>query len=148
MFTGPGLCNYTSFLSSKNLSYSSLARRRLLPHWGQKRERSYSAFRTAKAFSMSSKLTIPPHIRCTYSGVMPARSIEQERISFSINCRSGRAVLHSQCYSSYCRCIYGRIWPANGIAYLTIKLRFVQHSHPTYTQQTLNAVYPCSNQLI
>ena len=48
---------------------------------------SYSAFRTANAFSMSSKLTVPPHMRWTYSGVMPARSIEQERISFSINCR-------------------------------------------------------------
>src|SRR5574344_2045411 len=48
---------------------------------------SYSAFRTANAFSISSKLTVPPHMRWTYSGVMPARSIEQERISFSINCR-------------------------------------------------------------
>lgn len=48
---------------------------------------SYSAFRTANAFSMSSKLTVPPHMRWTYSGVMPARSIEQERISFSINSR-------------------------------------------------------------
>ena len=48
---------------------------------------SYSAFRTANAFSMSSKLTVPPRMRWTYSGVMPARSIEQERISFSTNYR-------------------------------------------------------------
>lgn len=48
---------------------------------------SYSAFKTANASSISSKLTVPPHMRWTYSGVMPARSIEQERISFSINCR-------------------------------------------------------------
>lgn len=48
---------------------------------------SYSAFKTAKDFLISSKLTVPPHMRWTYSGVMPARSIEQERISLSINCR-------------------------------------------------------------
>lgn len=80
---------------SNILSYSSWARRRLLPHWGQKRERFYSAFNTARAFLMPSKLTVPPHTRWTYSGVIPARSIEQERISFSNNyCR--QLATHSQ----------------------------------------------------
>ena len=78
--------NYFILPSSVILSYSSLlygACRTL----GSEEGRIYSAFKTAKAFSMSSKLTVPPHMRWAYSGVMPARSIEQERISFSINSR-------------------------------------------------------------
>ena len=68
-------CIQNTFYCHKNKLFSGL------------RQLSYSAFRTANAFSMSSKLTVPPHMRWTYSGVMPARSIEQERISFSINYR-------------------------------------------------------------
>lgn len=33
---------------------------------------SYSAFKTAKAFSISSNLTVPPHMHGAYSWVMPA----------------------------------------------------------------------------
>ena len=71
----------------------------------------HSALKTSKALLMSSKLTVPPHMRWTYSGVMPARSIEQERISLSTNSRRRATKSSLNCYSSSCQCIYGCIKP-------------------------------------
>ena len=47
---------------------------------------------------MSSKLTVPPHIRLTYSGVIHPGSIEQERTSDSINSRRRSTIPYKNLY--------------------------------------------------
>ena len=93
---------------------------------GSEEGRIYSAFKTAKAFLMSSKLMVPPHMRWTYSGVMPARSIEQERISFSINCRRRATNSSFTVLFIILRCIYGCIRPVICNTYFTPRYPPVQ----------------------
>ena len=63
---------------------------------------SYSAFKTANAFSMSSKLTVPPHMRWTYSGVSRRSPLSRNASRPQQTAANVRLILHSQCYSSYC----------------------------------------------
>ena len=67
-----------------------------------------------QAHSMSSKPTVPPHMCWTYSGVMPTRSIEQDRISLSINSRR-RA---TNCHSPFYRCFSAASDLLMGISFL------------------------------